>query len=278
MKKYRKLYRIRKKKKSSILKNRFFWLFLLIFILFGGIFYFASFSRFFQVEGSEISGNEKVSSESLENILNKEIGKKILFFYSKSIFFANPDKIRERILEEFPQIAKVNLKRNFPNKISIQIEERLPAAIFCQRQQPENCFLIDKEGFIIDSVSGSENLKSANPVRNLISNGAKIIGEIKSSDLGIKVIEKNYLDSILEIQRKLKEKQKIESKEFIPSEKKLTVSTFEGWQIFFDPAENISDQIFNLDALLKEKIPPENRGNLEYIDLRFGSKVYFKNR
>lgn len=269
MRKYRPFYKIKKRKRRSILKNRFFWLFTLIFILFGGIFYFASFSRFFQVEGSEISGNEKVSSESLENILNKEIGKKILFFSSKSIFLVNLSKIKERILQEFPQIANVNLKRNFPNKISIQIEERKPVAIFCQAEQEENCFLIDEEGVIIDSVIiiNSENLKLT-----------KIIGDIESPDLGTKVIERNYLDSILEIQRKLSENQKLEIEEFIPSRKKLTVRTSENWQIFFDPSGDISDQILNLTILLKEKIPPENRGNLEYIDLRFENKIYFKPR
>ncbi len=248
------------------MKNRFFWLFILIFILFGGIFYFASFSRFFQVEGSEISGNEKVSSESLENILKKEVGKKILFFPSKSIFFTNPDKIKERILQEFPQIAEVNLKRNFPNKISIQIEERKPIAIFCQRQDAENCFLIDEKGLIIDSVI-EDTFKFP-----------KIIGNIESSNLGTKVIERNYLETILEIKRKLSQDQQIEIREFVPSEKKLTVFTSEGWQIFFDPLGDISDQILNLTILLKERIPPENRGSFDYIDLRFGNKVYFKYR
>lgn len=272
MKKYRKLYRIRKKK--PIFRNRFFWLILLLLVIFSGIFYLVSFSRFFEVQGSEISGNQKVSSENLENIFKKEIEKKIILgggrtVVSKSIFLANLNKIKERILNDYPQIAKVTLKRNFPNKISIQIEEREPIAIFCQAEPGKNCFLIDKEGIIIDSVViiNSENLKLA-----------KIIGNIDSPNLGVKVIEKNYLDSILEIQKKLSESQKLEIKEFIPSEKKLTVWTFEDWQIFFDPSGDISDQILNLAIILKEKVPPEKRPNLEYIDLRFENKIYFKPR
>lgn len=285
MRKYRRHCKIRRRKKRSILKNRFFWLFILIFILFGGIFYFASFSRYFQVEGSEICGNEKVSSASLENILKKEIEKKVLFFSTRSIFLTNLSGIKEKILKDFPQIANVDVKRNFPNKISIQIKERVPVAILCKNEparigyaegvaggQDENCFLIDEEGAIIDFVNlaGSDGLKLANL--------AKIIGETKSSDLGDKVIEKKYLASILTIKKELNENQKIRIKELIPSEKRLTVLTFEGWQIFFNPSGDISDQILNLTILLKEKIPSERRVDLEYIDLRFGSKVYFKYR
>ncbi|MDI6883520.1 MAG: hypothetical protein QMC93_03670, partial [Patescibacteria group bacterium] len=93
---------------------------------------------------------------------------------------------------------------------------------------------------------------------------------------GTKAIERDYLESILEIQKKITENQKLEIKEFIPGEEKLTVQILEGWQIFFDPSRDISEQILNLTAILKEKIPPENRRNLEYIDLRFGNKIYFK--
>ncbi len=269
MRKYRRHYKIKRRKKRSILKNRFFWLVIFCLATFGGVFYLTSFSRFFEVQGAEISGNQKVSSENLENILKKETEQKILFFATKSIFLANLNEIKEKILKDFPQIAKVNIKRSFPNKISIQVEERTVAAIFCQSQQTEKCFLIDGEGIIIDYVVllSSENLKLA-----------RIIGEAKSSDLGVKVIEKKYLTFILETQEKLKENQKIEIKEFIPSGKKLIVLTSEGWQIFFDSSGDTLEQILNLDTLLKEKIPPENRGNLEYIDLRFGNKVYLKPR
>ena len=265
MRKYSRVYQIRKKK--SIFRNRFFWPFILILVILSGVFYLVSFSNFFQVKRTEISGNQRVPSENLENILKEEIEQEILFLSSKSIFLVNFNKIRERLLTEFPQIAKVDLKRNFPDKILVQIKERKPMAIFCQPQPEENCVLIDEEGIIIEQVSIKDLPKLA-----------KIMGNIDSPRLGEKVIEKNYLASILEIQRELTLNQKIEIKKFIPLEGKLTVYTLENWQIFFDPWGDILDQILNLTILLKEKIPPENRRNLEYIDLRFGDRVYFKYR
>lgn len=269
-KRFGKSYKFRKKGRGTILKNKFFWLFVSVFILFGGVFYLASFARFFQVEGSEIQGNGKVSSAGLEDILKKEVEKKILFFPTKSIFFANLEKAKEKIEKEFPQVAKVKIIRNFPNKIIIQIEEKQPVAIFCESDLSEKCFLIDEEGEIIDYVVmiNSENLKLP-----------KIIGgEVKRSELGSKVIENFHLAFVSGVHNELTEGDQLSIKEFIPSQKKLTAITSDGWQIFFDPFGDISDQVLNLTVLLKEKIPPENRGNLNYIDLRFGSKVYFKYR
>jgi len=275
MQKYGKVYRLRKK--SSIFRNRFFWSSILILMLLSGVFYLVSFSSFFQIKEIEISGNsgfaeasadqQKVFFEDIQILVEKTIEKKILFFSSKSIFLVNLNEIRERILKEFPQIAKVDLRRDFPDKILIQIEEKKPIAIFCQTQNVKECFFIDEEGMIIEFISGKDILELT-----------KIIGNVETPNLGTRVIGKDYLDSILEIQKKLSLEQKIEIKEFIPSEEKLTVQTLEGWQIFFELSGNISDQILNLTVLLKEKIPPENRRDLEYIDLRFGDKIYFKYR
>ncbi|MBU4299571.1 FtsQ-type POTRA domain-containing protein [Patescibacteria group bacterium] len=276
MKKYRKPHRVKKKK--SIFRSRFFWLFILILIFLGGIFYLISFSSFFQIKEIKILGNQKISSETLENSIKKEIVRKIVFYNSKSIFLAQLNKIQKNLLKEYPQAARADLKRIFPDKISLKIEERKPIAIFCPARQnfleenlsgqAEGCFFLDREGIIFEPSGG-------------VSNGAglpKIVGNIDSLNLGEKALESNYLEYILEIKGKLAENQKLKIKEFIPSEKKLIVVTAEGWQIFFDPQGNIPDQILNLNLVLNEKIPPEKRGNLEYIDLRFGNKAYLKYR
>jgi len=263
-----KPYRIKRKKSIlKIFKSRVFWLGVLVLLAFCGIFYLISFSSFFQIKEIKIMGNQKISSETLENSIKKEIVRKIVFYNSKSIFLAQLNKIRKNLLKEYPQAARADLKRIFPDKISLKIQERKPIAIFCPAESgTEKCFLLDREGIIFE------------PAENNFSGLPKIVGNIGSLNLGEKALESNYLEYILEIKEKLAENQKIEIKEFIPSEKKLTVITFDGWQIFFDPRGNVPDQILNLNLILNEKIPPEERGNLEYIDLRFGNKVYRKFR
>ncbi len=286
MRKYQRPYRIKRRK--SVFRSRFLGLFILTLIFLGAIFYLISFSSFFQIKEIKILGNQKISSEILENSIKKEIVRKILFYNSKSIFLVKLNKIQKNLLKEYPQAARVDLKRSFPDKISLKIEERKPIAIFCSAESgTEKCFFLDREGIVFEPAE--------NPVRNDgvleptsnggISNGVnnfsglpKIVGNIDLFNLGEKVLESNYLEYILEIKGKLSENQKIEIKEFSPSIKKLTALTAEGWQIFFDPQGNISNQVLNLTAVLKELIPPEKRGNLDYIDLRFGSKVYFKYR
>ena len=52
--------------------------------------------------------------------------------------------------------------------------------------------------------------------------------------------------------------------------------TKEGWRILLDLKENMEWQQTKLQLVLEQKIPLEKRGELQYIDLRFGDQAYIK--
>ena len=61
-----------------------------------------------------------------------------------------------------------------------------------------------------------------------------------------------------------------------PTEFKLKMGG--DWYIYFDAAQPLESQLRNLELILANSIHPDRRKNLEYIDLRFGEKVYYKYR
>jgi len=260
MKNFRKPYRLKKKK--SILKSRFFWLTILILIIFGGIFYLIFFYPLFQIKEIEISGNQKIFKENLENFLKEKINQNFLFFSStKSIFLINFSQIKKELFKNFPQIDEINLKRKFPNSIVLQINEKKPVAIFCK----EECFFIDEEGIIFESTLIEPNFFILKK---------EIKGEII---LGQEVIKKEQISKILEIDSKLKNELKILTKEIlVVSEERFNVKNLENWQIYFNFKENLDWQLTKLRTVLEKEIPHEKRKNLEYIDLRFGNFAPYK--
>jgi len=263
MKKYRKPYRVKTKK--SIFRNRFFWLGILILVIFSGFFYLTCFHSFFQIKVIKISGNEKVSTESLENLLNEKISQKVLFFPSQSIFLANFGEIKKEILKNFPQVAETDLKRKFPETILVQIKERKPAAVFCPffPEEGESCFFIDKEGIVFEPLLLNVTRK------DLITLKKDIGWEI---NLGSSVIEEEQLSKILEVESKLKNEMKILLEEvLVVSEERFDAKTLEGFQIYFNFKENLNWQLTKLKAVLEEEIPLEKWKDLEYIDVRFGN-------
>ena len=252
-----------KTKRKSIFKNRFFWISCLIVLLLGFFFYFLFFSSFFQIEKIIISGNKSVSEKEIENIVKENLRKKNLFFSTQSTFLINLSNIKKEILKTFPQIAEVEISRGFPDSLNIIVIERVGVANFCLN---EKCFLIDSEGVIFENQK--ENFLKIEEKRKNLS----------PLNFGQKVIEKENLEKILEIERYINEKFEFGIEKILLFEEKITVLTKEGWKIFLDFEKELNWQLTKLDLVLKEKIPPEKRRNLEYIELRFGDLATFKYR
>ena len=273
MKKYRKPYRIKKKK--SIFRNRFFWLGILILIVFIGLFYFLVFSSFFQIKEIKISGNsafaealadrQKISVENIQEVIEKEIEQRVLFLPSKSIFLADFPKIKAKISEIFPQIAQINCKREFPDTLTVTIEERKPTAVF---NQEDLYFFLDKEGIIFENtLAGGQLIKIKKAVKD------------KELKLGDRVLEKELISAILEIESKLENDLKIPIEEvLVVSDERINIKTSDGWEIYLNPKGDIEWQLTKLRVDLEEEIPQERRKDLEYIELRFGNFAPYKYR
>jgi cell division septal protein FtsQ len=122
-----------------------FQLLLLSFFLFVGHWIYAHLLEdpFFRVKEVELEGCKKIAKETLLPLTMTE-GMPNLFTV----------RLREvaRRLESHPWIEHVRLRKVFPNKILIQIEERKPIAIL----QLEELYYIDTKGVIFSPVGGRD--------------------------------------------------------------------------------------------------------------------------
>jgi len=254
---FKKPYRVKRKK--SIFRNRFLWPGILIFIFITSSLYFLFFSEIFQVEKIIVTGEKKVSKIDLKLLVEEKLEKETFFLKTRSIFLVNLNEIKENILNSFPQIAEIEIGRGFPDALNIVVVERFGLTVWCQGGQ---CFLLDNEGVIFEEIFDTD--PEAFQIKNLAQ-----VPELK---LGDKVIEKEKLNQILDIESKLRNNLKIPvTAVAIVSEGRLNVETSEGWEIYFNPQGDIEWQLTKLKAVLEEEILPENRKNLEYIELRFGN-------
>lgn len=250
--KYRKPHRHGRRK--SIFKKRSFWTSLLALAALFGALYLVIFSDIFQVEHLRIEGQSQLAPE-IEKLVQGGLEKKFLLFGTKSIFLVNSGRLKEIVLEKFPQVGELQIKKTFPNVLNLALAERREAAVFCAETQ---CFLLDAEGVIFAPAFESSLPK----VRNL--------RESREPALGDKVVDKETIDVVLRLRENLESNAGVFAEEFsLVSEDRLNVKTTEGWEIYFNLQKSLSEQVAALSALLQERFTPEKRQQLEYIDLRF---------
>lgn len=274
---HRKPHRFKRKK--PVVKNRFFLSGFFIFVFFIAISYFLFFSDFFQIEEVVVSGNKEVSEEEITKIAENEFLKKKLFFPVKNILLVNLGNIKENILDAFPQIVDVKIRRKLPETLSFNILERKGVAQFCKAfelfTKEENqavyqkCFLLDEEGIVFEEI-----IKDNIFLPKIVFLKSQEKNEL---ELGQEIIEKQLLSGVLDIFSQLKDLN-IETKEFLMvSEERINVKTLANWEIYFNPKEDLNWQLTKLKAVLKN-IPLEKRNDLESIELRFGNFAPFKYR
>lgn len=252
----------RLKTKKPILKRPVFWLVVFSLIIIFSFFYIFFFYAEFQINSVVVSGNNSVQSETLESIAWNNINKNI----SKSIFLTGAGIISKDILNKFPQIKSAKVSKKFPQTITIQIKERVPFAVFCQTDD-KKCFYIDEDGIIFKTLEQiPENISI---IRQLIESKEVFTGE--------RVIEKNVIDIISKIKKNLKDNFQIDIKSaMISTPIRLDIETSENWQIYFNLDSEADLQVAKMNLLLRDEIPASARKTLQYIDLRFKARAYYK--
>jgi len=269
--KYRKPHSYKRKK--SFLRNRIFWLGLLAVVLLFTAFYFLYFSSFFQIKNIEVKreivtvspGIKMVSDEDvlkIKEMADRAANRKILFAETRSIFLFNSRKVRQDISVAILQLESVEIEKKFFNKtLNISVSRKEGVVIL---RVGEEFLLIDKNGEVFGEADDydKEGLAILTKQDYILDSGA--------------VFGSTELQQILMIKTKL-ENLGINIKEFLVfSEDKLIVKTNESWEAYFNIQGDIDWQVVKLNAVLDEKIPEDKRGDLEYIELRFGNLAPFK--
>lgn len=258
----RKKYQIKRRK--SLLKNRILWTTLLIVSFFGGLSYLVVFSPVFQINALVILGNERLTSQEIQQTTWSKIERQILGFKTKSIFLAEIKPLKNQLLEQFLLIDELKIKRILPKSLVLEIKERKTLGVWCWEN---NCFDFDKKGIIFES-------QTTTPENALIINSKQPQTEIS---LGEKAIDEKTLSAIMLVQQTMAEKVKITANDFtlFENDGRLNAKTTENWEAYFDLKGDVNWQLVRLELLLDKTLPLEKRQGLEYIDLRF-SKIFYK--
>jgi cell division septal protein FtsQ len=253
------------KKKQSFLKSRSFLFGVAVVLFVELLFYGIALLPFIQIQKVHVRGNEGVSESNIQSVVLDRLWGKFLFFPTASILLVDTLGIRDALLEAIPELESVNIQRRFPGTLVVTVQERRTAALWCQEL---SCVAVDKEGVAF---------KKADPS----SGDIKIYGQAQSLNLKETAVKKDVLDAILYFAKEAKRRSLFLPDELsfeIVSENQIHARTGEGWSVYFTHTQDLSWQITKFQTMLENKIPPEKRRKLEYIDVRFGDQAYFKYR
>lgn len=259
------------KPKKNLLLTKEFWFSVLGAVLVGTLVYFVFFFPKFQIQTVGISGNQKVATGDIETIAWNQINKNILGVDFKNMMMVDFSAMKKNLLTGFPVIEEVKITHNWFQNINLEITERKPIAVFCPNKSIQNCFFIDRHGVIFERVDDGAAPLSGVEGRLAVR---QAFDESKLTT-GKSVVDSHIMEAIVKVSDTLENNFQINVREALSSNP-LIFTTSEGWQIYFDPTQDINMQITKLDLLLKNEITPAIRQNLQYIYLQYKDRAYYK--
>jgi len=217
----------------------------------------------FRISQIEILGLKNIKRESIEKIIDEELNKGIIFKHN-NIFLFNINTIEQNISKTYI-LESFEIEKSFnPAQISILLEEKVSALTYITTDE---CFNIDINGLIIEPC----NELSVEFIQIRDESGEKLY----AGDLAL---YKQTIDYIIKLDDEISA-QGIEVRTYkLPSRysSDLRVVTDKGFEIYFNKTLTIEEQLKKFNIIVREEIGPDKLNTVQYIDLRFGEKVFYK--
>lgn len=274
--------RIAKKHKTKKYLSIFFGI-TLVMVFFIGSFYILR-ADFLQVKDFEILGVENAQTEAIENTASSFIsGTKFFLLPKSNMIFLSKEKLTAQLLASFNRLETVEVNKQFFSKnVEISVKERRADFLWCLpaqagSDQTESCFFMNKDGLVfeksdlIGNVFESSPVNEAEPINKIVFRG-KLEGN---------PLMKNFA-TLEEMQNFLSLAQVFENAGFkiisinIESPDKAVAKSNIG-NIVFNPSEaNLSLTAENTVLLINDIRSKNPSARFQYIDARFGNKMFYK--
>lgn len=278
------------KKRRKIFFRKVGFFILVLFFLSGAFTYISSLSKL-NIHDIEVVGNKITDTEDIKNVVSEKLAGKYLFLFKRSnIFFYPKEEIKLALGENFKRLININLSIKDENVLEVSTEERKGEYVWCGENLPtpeisaiEQCYFMDEGGYIFDEApyfSGDVYFKfygltHRSTTEGLVSPNENPAGSyFIQGDFNQLVILKDMLSGI-NLHPVALEKSGEDYKVYLASK-----SAARNPHILVKTNADFQKAAENLQASLETeplKSDFKNKyASLEYLDLRFGNKVYYK--
>lgn len=218
-------------------------------------------SQPFKINDISVNDVHQVNKEDIMISVNKNLQGSVLWFFPRRTVLTYPKTtIEETLLSTFPEIRSVSLSIE-KNILHVTVVEHEAVALACDRADGP-CFLVAPSGLLFDT-STQTTLEG------------KTLYIKEGNNVGSQVLPKEDFERLERSLTSLREIGLSIVSVSLTSQSDITIQTIETIIIAHLPditqlAERLN-LVFEQQALTKETLH-----TIEYIDARFGNKVFFK--
>jgi hypothetical protein len=251
-----------------------------------GLFYLVFISPYFYISKVEVSGLETIRGQDFKNLVDDYLNsRRLLIFPNRNILTMSKSALKKKIGEEYV-LDNLHIKRQLPNQLSIEVQERITNAILVVGS---NYFYLDSRGIILRRINESEIYPgmTVGPYSGEVPEYDNSLAEVGLPLIYVQSFSPVKIgDQFLDMEKYLKI---IESRDLVSlytpysvdfyKIKDLNVNwykivTSEGWEMHLDLEKNLQTQIVKIHTFIQEQAL--NPGDYQYFNARYEDRIYYK--
>lgn len=227
-----------------------------------------SYASGLSIEEVKIAGTKDVSLRAVRAYVETQLFNGSRPFFSRTNMFLYPKKeISHAVAEYFPRVKNVSVSRQslLAQAITVSIEERSAYALWCA--SAGDCYLMDETGYIFASIA-PENAASF----------LRYTGELPEGEhppVG-QTFQKKNIGTLADVVARLTSEGFVSRTVDVQREEDFSIHIANSFDIRASFKNKPSDIVKNLKLVLASDEIRAERSPIEYIDLRFGNRVYYK--
>ena len=244
-----------------------FWVYLFTIILvLCGTGWALFFSPFFIISQVDVTGTDEVRAREVEDMLWQQTDESRFYALSQNrLPLFDSSNLQSRILERY-NLEKVNIRKKLPNSITIELTEKKPVAVWFEM---DTYYIVDEQGYMLRIIPGAiadlpiiynnahpqynEQSKQFYNQSGVIAMARDIQSQLESSLSFLNVYQMT-----------------------VTQEKNtLTLILKDGPLIYLSTGQPLMTQVEHLTTLHNTELKNQ-WSKLDYVDLRFGDKLYYK--
>lgn len=228
-----------------------------------------------------VNGAEKIDPSIIETYVDSQLRQESLRYISPRNIFAYPkESLEQGIVASFPRVKAASLSRDsvFSQTLDVTISERSPFALWCASTlvvedtsdvpAGPDCYALDDTGFIFTASATSTHGEFAAPYI--------FAGGVTDNPIGTRFIPGQF-PSILALLRVMQQSTSlIPTRVEVLPEQDFNVSLEQGFYVKLSFGQEAQTIARNLNLVLSSDALRDRVSDIEYIDLRFGNRVYYK--
>ncbi len=227
----------------------------------------------FNIRNVSVSGTNAVPPNLIEAFVERELSPDSHPYLSPdNIFLFNTGRLSRDIAGFFPLVKSASVSRPslFSTTLKVAIVERQPFALWCASAESD-CYQMDDSGFIF--------AQAPQDATTTISAATSYIfyGGLATSSIPIgSVFAPAHLPGIVALLQMLSQANFAPQGATVEDDQDFSIPLQQGFYIKASFGEDAEALVNNLQLVLASDALVGKEGELEYVDLRFGDKVYFK--